>query len=106
MGNYDTKLVIGDDWQRTVEVIDAAGTPVTLTGWAAVWSLRESRDGTPVATMATATGEIVVEEAVLIASLRAAVTGTLTPGLLYHDLVITDVAGLATTFLSGRVLAT
>jgi len=103
-GIYNTKLYIGDNWQRTVVIRDPAGAPVDLTGCAAKWQVRaEPTAITPLIAMGTATGEITISGSTLTASLSGAVTTALAPGTYVHDLEVTA-GGVVTSYLAGCVV--
>lgn len=105
-GKYDTKLVIGDDWQRTLDILDADGAPLDLTGYSGLWWLRRNRDDeTPAVEMATETGEIAMDGATLTASLPRTITAGLSAGIYYHELELYSASGAKTTWLAGRILA-
>lgn len=105
MERYDTTLIIGDAWQRSVRLTTQDDLPVDLTGYGAVWTLRANRDDEPVVTMATTTGEIVADGETVTATLLEAQTALLTPGIYHHALELMNAGGATTTLLVGRIVA-
>ena len=105
-GRYDTTLEIGDDWQRAIDVVDADGNAVDLTGYVARWQFRERLQdgGAVVAELSSEGGEIVVAGSTITASLRRATTAEYTPGIYAHTLEVGSAAGVWTTYLAGRIV--
>lgn len=105
-GRYDTTLRIGDDWQRAIDVADADGNAVDLTGYAARWQFVERLQdgGEVVAELSSETGEIAIVGSTITASLRRATTAEYTPGIYGHALEVGSAAGVWTTYLAGRIV--
>lgn len=78
----------------TVPVVNSAGAPVTLTGAAITWTLRERADSAALVTKSTGAGSLTLTttaatDDTLSWTLAGADTASLAPGSYYHEAAIT-----------------
>jgi len=98
----DVALYAGDDFEMTVKVSNADGTPVDLTGTTAKSEIRANAAATVVLATFTVTA---VDSSTFKLVLDGDVTAAL-PASAVWDLQVTDAASKVTTLAGGKVKVT
>ena len=94
----------GADFSITVDVSDANGNQLNLTGYTAAAQMRKTYESSSVS--ATFTTSIAAADGQVTLSLTDTVTTALSPGRYVYDLVVTDGSSLSTRVVEGQAIVT
>jgi len=94
----------GADFSITVDVSDANGNQLNLTGYTAAAQMRKTYESSSIS--ATFTTSISASDGQVTLSLTDTVTTALSPGRYVYDLVVTDGSSLSTRVVEGQAIVT
>tara|TARA_Y100000022_G_scaffold31774_1_gene25040 strand:+ start:5496 stop:5831 length:336 start_codon:yes stop_codon:yes gene_type:complete len=94
----------GADFSITVDVSDANGNQLNLTGYTAAAQMRKTYESSSVS--ATFTTSIAAADGQVTLTLTDTVTTALSPGRYVYDLVVTDGSSLSTRVVEGQAIVT
>ena len=94
----------GADFSITVDVSDANGNQLNLTGYTAAAQMRKTYESSSVS--ATFTTAIAAADGQVTLSLTDTVTTALSPGRYVYDLVVTDGSSISTRVVEGQAIVT
>ena len=94
----------GADFSITVDVSDANGNQLNLTGYTAAAQMRKTYESSSVS--ATFTTSIAAADGQVTLSLTDTVTTALSPGRYVYDLVVTDGSSISTRVVEGQAIVT
>ena len=94
----------GADFSITVDVSDANGNQLNLTGYSAAAQMRKTYESSSIS--ATFTTSIAAADGQVTLSLTDTVTTALSPGRYVYDLVVTDGSSLSTRVVEGQAIVT
>ena len=94
----------GADFSITVDVSDANGNQLNLTGYTAAAQMRKTYESSSIS--ATFTTSIPAADGQVTLSLTDTVTTALSPGRYVYDLVVTDGSSISTRVVEGQAIVT
>jgi len=94
----------GADFSITVDVSDANGNQLNLTGYSAAAQMRKTYESSSIS--ATFTTSIAAADGQVTLSLTDTVTTALSPGRYVYDLVVTDGSSISTRVVEGQAIVT
>ena len=94
----------GADFSITVDVSDANGNQLNLTGYTAAAQMRKTYESSSVS--ATFTTSIAAADGQVTLSLTDTVTTALSPRRYVYDLVVTDGSSISTRVVEGQAIVT
>ena len=94
----------GADFSITVDVSDANGNQLNLTGYTAAAQMRKTYESSSVSE--TFTTSIAAADGQVTLSLTDTVTTALSPGRYVYDLVVTDGSSISTRVVEGQAIVT
>tara|TARA_Y100000289_G_scaffold4533_1_gene4166 strand:+ start:90 stop:425 length:336 start_codon:yes stop_codon:yes gene_type:complete len=94
----------GADFSITVDVSDANGNQLNLTGYTAAAQMRKTYESSSVS--ATFTTSIAAADGQVTLTLTDTVTTALSPGRYVYDLVVTDGSSISTRVVEGQAIVT
>ena len=94
----------GADFSITVDVSDANGNQLNLTGYTAAAQMRKTYESSSIS--ATFTTSIAAADGQVTLSLTDTVTTALSPGRYVYDLVVTDGSSISTRVVEGQAIVT
>ena len=94
----------GADFSITVDVSDANGNQLNLTGYTAAAQMRKTYESSSIS--ATFTTSISASDGQVTLSLTDTVTTALSPGRYVYDLVVTDGSSISTRVVEGQAIVT
>lgn len=103
-GNINITIEQYSTWQLSLTIQDPAGSPVDLTGATAKMEIRAKPEGTLLATLSTAGGQIAIPLPLtggMDLEIAAAATGILAFDTAQYDLVVTFPTGVLTRIIEG-----
>ena len=94
----------GADFSITVDVSDANGNQLNLTGYSAAAQMRKTYESSSIS--ATFTTSIAAADGQVTLTLTDTVTTALSPGRYVYDLVVTDGSSISTRVVEGQAIVT